>query len=158
MSFFFSRKKIYILIFLFSLTIISSVLYIEFILGQKPCVLCVYQRIPFVLALFICFVGYNYSKADNILILLIAIFILSIIISGYHFGIENNIFKEFSGCSVNNTEATSKTEILKSLQNMPSSCKEVNFTLFGLSLSGLNFLSSLIVAIYCIRTLVYEKN
>ncbi len=51
-----------------------------------------------------------------------------------------------------------KTEILKSLQNMPSSCKEVNFTLFGLSLSGLNFLSSLIVAIYCIRTLVYEKN
>ena len=33
---------------------------------------------------------------------LIIIFLISIVISAYHVGIENNIFPEFSGCTVDN--------------------------------------------------------
>ncbi len=153
-----SRRKIYFLIFLLSLAAIVSAIYIEFILGYKPCILCIYQRIPYVAAIFLCIVGINYSKKDNIFILLITIFTLSTIISGYHFGIENNIFKEFLGCTNVNTETIDKIELLKTLENMPSNCKDVNFTIFGVSLSGYNFLSSLLIVVYCIRTLAYEKN
>ena len=39
-------------------------------------------------------------------------FLLSVLISGYHYGIENNIFEEFSGCTGNSLEIVDKTELL----------------------------------------------
>ena len=87
------------------------------------------------------------------------IFTLSFLISGYHYGIENNIFEEFSGCSTNNLEITNKTKLLKTLSNnIPSSCKDVNFKLFGISLAAINAVLSLLIVIYSLRTLIYEKN
>jgi len=94
----------------------------------------------------------------KILILIIMIFSISALISGYHYGIENNIFEEFSGCSNNSLNITNKTELLKSLNDNVQNCKDVNFKLFGVSLAGINFLSSLLITIYSLRTLVYEKN
>ena len=88
---------------------------------------------PYLLAIFISFIGYNYSKNNKILILIIIIFSISFLISGYHYGIENNIFEEFSGCSNNTLGITNKTELLKSLNNNIPSCKDVNFKLFGIN-------------------------
>ena len=132
-------------------------LYIEYILGYEACKLCLYQRIPFLVAIFVSFIGYNYSKNDKILILIIIIFSISFFISGYHYGIENNIFDEFSGCVNNSLNITNKAELLKSLNNNIPSCKDVNFKLFGISLAGINFLLSLLIVIYSLRTLFYEK-
>ena len=109
-------------------------------------------------AIFVSFIGYNYYKNDKILILIIIIFIISFLISGYHYGIENNIFEEFSGCSTNTLGITDKTELLKSLNNKAPNCKNVNLKFFGLSLAGINFLLSLLIVIYSLRTLIYEKN
>lgn len=158
MSIFLNRKKYYLVIFLYSLFAILFAIYIEFILGYVPCKLCLYQRLPFVITLFVSFVGLNYSEKNSILIFLIVLFTLSTLISGYHFGIENGIFVEFLGCLNNNTNLIDKTEILKSLNNMPIKCKDVDFKLLGLSLSGINFLLSFIFIIYSLRTLIYEKN
>ena len=58
-------------------------LYIEYVLEYKPCKLCLYQRIPYVIAIFISFIGYNYFKNDKILILILIIFLISALISGY---------------------------------------------------------------------------
>ena len=132
-------------------------LYIEYILGYEACKLCLYQRIPFLVPIFVSFIGYNYSKNDKILILIIIIFSISFFISGYHYGIENNIFDEFSGCVNNSLNITNKAELLKSLNNNIPSCKDVNFKLFGISLAGINFLLSLLIVIYSLKTLFYEK-
>ena len=132
-------------------------LYIEYILGYEACKLCLYQRIPFLVAIFVSFIGYNYSKNDKILIFIIIIFSISFFISGYHYGIENNIFDEFSGCVNNSLNITNKAELLKSLNNNIPSCKDVNFKLFGISLAGINFLLSLLIVIYSLKTLFYEK-
>ena len=86
------------------------------------------------------------------------IFSISILVSGYHFGIENNIFEEFSGCAANTLEIIDKTELLKSLSNNVTSCKNVNFKLFGISLAGINFLISLLIVIFSLKILLYEKN
>ena len=88
------------------------------------------------------------------------IFALSFLISGYHYGIEKNIFVEFSGCATNNLDITDKTTLLKTLSdNIPNSCKDVNFKLlFGISLAGINSILSLLIVIYSLRTLIYEKN
>ena len=159
MNIFVKRKNFYLLIFIFSILAIFFALYVEYYLQYKPCKLCLYQRIPYIIAIFISFVGFNYYKNDSILLLVILIFILSFLISGYHYGIEKNIFEEFSGCATNNIEITDKTKLLKTLsENIPNSCKDVNFKLFGISLAGINSVLSLLILIYSLRTLVYEKN
>ena len=44
------------------------------------------------------------------------IFSISILVSGYHFGIENNIFEEFSGCTNNNIAIIDKSELLEKIK------------------------------------------
>ena len=158
MNIFLSKKKFYLFILFYSLLAIFFALYIEHILGYKACKLCLYQRVPYIIAIFISFIGYNYFKNDKILILIIMIFLISALVSGYHYGIENNIFKEFSGCTSNSLEIIDKTELLKSLNDNVVSCKDVNFKLFGISLAGINFLFSSLIIIYSLKILFYEKN
>jgi len=158
MNIFLNKKKFYLFILFYSLLAIFFVLYVEHVLGYKPCKLCLYQRIPYIVSIFISFVGYNYFKNDKILILIVVIFLISVFISGYHYGIENNIFEEFSGCTASTLEIIDKSELLKSLNDNVSSCKDVNFKLFGISLAGINFLLSLLIVIYSLKIMVYEKN
>ena len=157
MNFILKRKTIYLLIFIYSIIAVLSAIYIEKILGFLPCKLCIYQRIPFLVAIFICFLGYNYFKSDRILIALIITLTLSSALSGYHFGIENSIFEEYAGCTNINIDVTNKEKIIKSL-GMVKNCKDVEFTILGVSLSGLNFLTSLLIVLFSLRALVYEKN
>ena len=158
MNIFLNKKNFYLFILFYSLFAILFALYIEYILNYKPCKLCLYQRIPYIIAIFISFIGYNYFKNNKILILITIIFSISVIISGYHYGIEKNIFEEFSGCTANSLEIVDKTELLKSLNDNVISCKDVNFKIFGISLAGINLLFSLLIVIYSLRTLFYEKN
>ena len=158
MNIFLSRKNLYLVILGYSVFAIIYALYIEYYLNYQPCKLCLYQRVPFILAIFVSFVGFNFPKKDEVLILLITTFAVGMIISGYHLGIENHIFEEFKGCSNNSLNITDKVDLLKSLNQTLPSCKDISFTLFGISLAGLNFLSSLLILIYLVRTLVYEKN
>ena len=46
----FEIKKIYLIIFIISLLSLLIALYIEFFLDYKPCKLCIYQRIPYLIA------------------------------------------------------------------------------------------------------------
>ena len=158
MNIFISKKKFYLFILFYSLFAILFALYVEHFLGYKACKLCLYQRIPYLIAIFISFLGYNYFKNDKILILIIMIFTINFLISGYHYGIENGVFNEFSGCSNNSLSITNKSELLKSLNKNIPNCKDVTFELMGISLAGINFLLSLLIVIYSLRTLVYEKN
>ncbi len=153
-----NKKKYYLFILVYSLIAIFFALYVEHILQYKACKLCLYQRIPYVLAIFISFVGYNYYKNDKIIILIIVVFTISFLISGYHYGIENNFFEEFSGCSTQTLDITDKSELLKSLSNTITSCKDVNFKIMGQSLAGINALLSLLILIYSLKIFIYEKN
>ena len=157
MNIFLNKKKFYIFIFIYSLLAIFFALYVEYILQYEPCKLCLYQRIPYIVAIFISFIGYNYFKNKKILILILIVFSASSLISGYHYGIENNIFEEFSGCSGNAIGITNKTELLQSLNKNIKSCKDVSYKIFGLSLAGINFILSILITIYTLKTLLYEK-
>tara|TARA_Y100000816_G_scaffold234255_1_gene179759 strand:+ start:69 stop:548 length:480 start_codon:yes stop_codon:yes gene_type:complete len=154
-----SRKNFYLIIFFISLISIVSALYIEYILQYEPCKLCTYQRIPYIFAIFISLIGFYYSTNDKILIIIIIIFILSAIISGYHFGIENSFFDELSSCTNNSLDLSDKKKLLESLnKNMPISCKDATFKVLGLSLAAINTLLSILIVIISVRTLTYEKN
>ena len=154
-----NRKNFYLIILIISMISIISALYIEYILQYEPCKLCIYQRLPYMAAIFISFIGFNYSSNDKILIILIMIFVLSAIISGYHFGIENNLFDELSACVNDSLDISNKSKLLESLnQSMPVNCKDATFKILGVSLAAINTILSVLIVIFSIRTLTYEKN
>ena len=148
----------YPLIMLISIFTILSALYIEHILSSPTCKLCFYQRIPYMFSIIICFFGYFFPNNRIWLYLLILTFISSIIVSGYHFGIENNIFKEFSGCTNQSLDTIDKSKLLESLNNFLPNCKDVNFRILGFSLATINFLLSIALTVITIKYFYYEKN
>ena len=159
MNFILKRKNIYLLIFIYSIIAILSAIYIEKVLGFLPCKLCIYQRLPYIAAIFISFIGFNYSNNDQILIVTIMIFALSSILSGYHFGIENSIFDELSACNYGSSDILNTSKLLESLnKTMPVNCKDATFKILGISLAAINTILSILIVIFSIRTLVYEKN
>ena len=85
-------------------------------------------------------------------------FLLSIILAGYHSGIENNLFPEFSGCSANNLNIIDKEELINSLSEILPNCKDVTFKLIGFSLATINLFISLIIFIIGLLFIKNEKN
>jgi len=148
------------IIFFISLISILSALFIEYVLGHQPCNLCLIQRIPYGLSIILITLNYFLKKNERfIILLLILVFSFSLIISFYHFGIEQGFFKESAVCELRNvTEIISKEEILKQLQTKTVSCKDVTFRIFGFSLTTFNIFISLILIFLLIKIFKnYEK-
>ena len=144
-----SKKNLLISIFLISLIALISAYFIEYILGHQPCSLCLYERIPFFLAILIILINYQYNKLEKYFILLLAIiFFISTILSLYHLGIEQGFIQESLLCNLEKgANIIDKDEILKQLQQKSISCKDVTFKIFGLSLTNYNIIISLLLTI-----------
>ena len=148
------------LIFTISFVAIISAYFIEYALGHQPCNLCLIERIPYGLSLFLIIINFILKKNHKfIIILLTLIFIFSFLISIYHFGIEQGFFEESTVCGLNNaTDIISKDELLKILNEKPVSCRDVTFRVFGLSLTTINIGISLVIIIFLIKIyMTYEK-
>ena len=149
--------KIVLIISVFS---IVSAFYIEYILGHQPCNLCLIERVPYILSIILITINFKFKRNEKfIILLLILIFIFSLLISVYHFGIEKGFFEESAVCNLNNaTDIISKEELLKILNEKTISCKDVTFRVFGLSLTSVNIIVSLMIIIILIKIYnIYEK-
>ena len=149
------------IIFLFSFIALISAFFIEYILGHQPCNLCLIERIPYGLSIMIIMAIFLIKKNQKFLVLLlILIFIFSFTISFYHFGIEQGFFQESSVCGIRSlTESITKEDLLKQLSEEKISCRDVTFRIFGLSLTSINILISLIFIITLLKIFnKYEKN
>ena len=148
------------IIFLISFFSIISAFFIEYVLGHKPCNLCLLERIPYGLSIFLIFVNFFFRKNERfIILLLIFIFSFSLLLSFYHFGIEQGFIEESSVCGLKNSaDILSKEDLLKQLQVITISCKDVTFRIFGFSLTTFNIFISLILLIILIQIFKnYEK-
>ncbi len=148
------------LIFIICLISIFSAYYIEYILGYQPCNLCLIERIPYGLSIILIVSNFIFKKKEKFLILLLTMtFVFSLIISIYHFGIEQAFFQESAICGIKNTvEILSKEELLKQLNQKTISCKDVTFKIFGLSLTTINIVLNLFLIILLTKIFTnYEK-
>jgi len=156
-----SKKNLFTGIFLISFIALISAYFIEYILGHQPCDLCVYERIPYFLAILIVLINYKYNKLEKYLILSLAIiFLIATILSLYHLGIEQGFIQESLLCDLEKgANIVDKDEILKQLQQKSISCKDVTFKIFGLSLTNYNIIISLLLTIGLTKIYFgYEKN
>ncbi len=149
------------IIFLFSFIALISAFFIEYVLGHQPCNLCLIERIPYGLSIMIIMAIFLIKKNQKFFImLLILTFIFSFAISFYHYGIEESFFQESSFCGVKSlTENLTKEDLLKQLSEKTISCKDVTFRIFGLSLTSINIVISLLFIITLFKIFAkYEKN
>ena len=150
-------KKFYIIIITLSFFSLVAALYVEYILGFKPCILCIYQRIPYAIAILISLSAFFIGNRNILLIILGLNFLAGILLSGYHVSIEKGIIEPLFSCTGENIEALEKDEILKSLNNIQPDCKDVDFSIFGISLATLNFIISFVLTIVIVYIFRYAK-
>ena len=149
-----NKENYLIILFTLSITILVSTLAIEYGLGYKPCNLCIIERIPYGLAIIILILNYNFKQNQIFFcILLILVFSFSILISVYHFSIEQGIINESQVCKSKNLNLITKQDILDSLKELRISCKDVAFKIFGFSLTFYNIFISILM--FLLSTKVY---
>ena len=149
------------IILLFSLVALISAYFIEYVLGHQPCNLCLIERIPYGISTILIITILVFKKNQEFLVLLLVLtFIFSLAISFYHYGIEQGFFQESSVCGVKGfNESITKEDLLRQLNEKIVSCKDVTFRVFGLSLTSINIVISLIFTITLLKIFIrYEKN
>ena len=148
-------------ILIFSILALTSAYFVQYVLGHKPCNLCLIERIPYFISIIIISICLFSKKFEKItFILLTLIFIAGAFISFYHVGIEKGFFEESFLCNLSNEiNILTKEDLLKELQKKIISCKNVDFTIFGLSLASINTIASIVLSTITFKKyLNYEKN
>ncbi len=155
------KRELYLkIIFIISCTALVSAFFIEYALGYQPCNLCLIERIPYGISIILVITIFILKKNENFLImLLILTFIFSLVISIYHFGIEQGFFPESSVCGTKDfNENITKEDLLELLSQERVSCKDVTFRIFGLSLTSINIVISLLLILTLTKIFTnYEK-
>ena len=145
----------------FSILSLSIAYFIQYVLGHKPCNLCIIERIPYIAAIILIsliFILNRYQKIISSLILIF--FIFGAAVSFYHFGIEQGFFSESLVCDLGNSRPLNKEDLLNQLKDTEIvSCKDVSFRFLGLSLATINTVISLILSGIMIKVIKnYGKN
>lgn len=140
-----------ILIGIYSLTVLISVYFMEFILGWKPCELCILQRYPYFIIIIIS-IALTVAKIKNInissklaIVLILAPIFTGLLIAIYHFGVENSYWRNISACSDQLSNIDVNTDnLLSGLNEIKPNCSDP-VKIFGLSISGYNIISNILM-------------
>ena len=155
------NKKLFIGILVFCLFALSFAYFVEFILNHKPCNLCLFQRVPYLAGLILISLMLFLNAYEKIIsFILIFLFTAGFLVSFYHFGIEQGFFNESFVCNLTNTgEIQDAKQLLKKLNDLPVSCKNVTFRVLGVSLATINTIISLALTVIIIKkVIINEKN
>ena len=151
-------KIFYLFIILLCVTSIFYAFFVEFFLGYKPCILCKYQRVPYILGLIVALFGFVKPSNKRAIFFIFLTFLISMTLSGYHVGIEQELYQSIFNCSDNNLGVLEKGKLLESLKMINPDCRNVNFAVFGVSLATINFLLSFVISSVSYYLYSYAKN
>lgn len=125
----------------------------ETFFGVAACELCIYQRVPYAVVVFlslVAFVGmiYGHKKTAQILFLLCAFaFFVNAGIALFHSGVELHWWVGTDGCAVNPLVMQNLKDpaaMRAALMAAPVvRCDEINFTFLGCTMANWNILASL---------------
>jgi disulfide bond formation protein DsbB len=108
----------------------------------KPCILCLYQRIPYALTSVIALAGIMMPRGQgrNILTgICIPVLLVGAGIAIYHVGVEQHWWVSAAGCGGSLATETTIADFQAALQKVPEKpCDAIDWTLFGLSMAVYN--------------------
>lgn len=131
----------------------------EYIFELLPCFLCIYERVPYAIALLLGLLGWVKPKAfpETLILLLFCSFLSGSALSFYHAGVEHHIFSSLEICDGKNNSLNAKTveELQESLNSTPVvRCDEVPFRFLSLSMTEYNLFLSLVMSAILAGTLI----
>ena len=148
--------------FSISALVLLSAYFIEYVLGYEACNLCLIGRIPYFFVIAFSSLFFFFKKLKKIILILIFIsFVSGILIAVYHFGVEQGFFDESLVCQIKGLKQNvSASELMQELvKNQSKSCKDVDFKIFGLSLTTINLFIFTFLSIITFKNILkYEKN
>ncbi len=123
---------------------LASAFIAQYAFGLEPCILCLYQRVPFAVAIGLGVLGAaRPCLAGPIMAALAATFATGAAIAFYHNGVEQHWWAAATSCAEGGQLATSPADLLKSLQTKsPKPCDQVDWTFLGVSMASWNVLFS----------------
>ncbi len=138
-------------VFVLSVAVVGAALLSQYWGGLRPCELCLYERWPYyavaILALIAVAIGRrNTSRAA--LMLAGLVFVAGAVLAFYHAAVEWHWFAGPTACTGPALD-TSSVDALRAqlLATPPVRCDEVQWSLFGISLAGWNFVASVFLAV-----------
>jgi disulfide bond formation protein DsbB len=132
-----------------SATLLGGAMLFQYVGGLAPCSLCIWQRWPHLAVIVAAFIGLRGIMPRSMLWLTFIAGSVSVILGGYHAGIEYRFWAGPTGCSANLLPDGDIKALTQQLLNTPLvRCDEAPWSFFGLSMAGWNALISLdIVAV-----------
>lgn len=136
--------------FIISVGSLSVALLAEHVFGIAPCLLCIYQRFPYLLVAFISSLGITteYSQAITLKFLkwLLIVFTCAIVLSGYHVTVEHGWLEPICLSPSIISESMSPEDAWKAIEQTPlADCRHPNFHVLGLSMAEWNLCANIIL-------------
>ena len=153
-----SHRTILTVILGISVTVLGGSLVMQLGFGLEPCILCLYQRLPYGAAAILAAVAFFLPAhwRHGVVAACGAGFGMNGALAFYHVGIENHWW-EAAACLGDAGGTFSLAEMHAALERpVAVPCDVVQWTLFGLSLSGYNGLLSLGLAVFCLGVVRHD--
>lgn len=129
----------------------------QYLFGLDPCILCLYQRIPYAIAVVLAagaLVAPTRGRLRPRLVALCAVvFFAGAALAFYHVGVEQHWWGSFAACGGHLVTDLTLDDLKAQLNggSIPSKpCDRVDWELFGLSLAGYNGIASLALGVACV--------
>ncbi len=124
--------------------------YAQIVEGLEPCILCLYQRVPFALVIGLGLVGmFRPVHLKFVMPLAGLIFLAGGGIALYHVGVEQQWWQ--SSCGGELAGQLSTIDLMVQLQQKPAkACDELEWALFGISMATYNVVYSLALSVFCL--------
>jgi disulfide bond formation protein DsbB len=155
MTFFFHTKQVILGLLLCSSALLVTVFYFEYVGGIIPCKLCIWQRLPHAIVVFLGIFALVNNNYRLIISLTCSLTIFSgFLLSGYHVGIEHKLWPGPQSCSGTDALNTLSPDLfLETILKAPiTKCDEVTWSFLKISMAGWNFIFSFLLTIIWSQT------
>ncbi len=139
-----------------SAAILAAAFASQYIGGLEPCVLCLYQRVPYGAVIALSGLGLGLSglapPPKGVIVSLAGLcavaFLINAGIATFHVGVEQHWWQGTEACGAAGTTARTIEELRAQILAAPVvRCDVVPWSLFGISMAGYNVLASLGLAV-----------
>ena len=161
-------RNIQVFLVLISIAALGVAYISQYGFGLEPCILCLYQRIPYFVAIILGILSFAVKGRLRLLfVFLIGLtYVAGMGIAFFHAGVEQGIFTLEQGCGDSEAAADSLEAMRQQLlgkAHVP--CDKPQFVFLGLSMAAWNFFFSMLIAFYTLilcgkhfRLLQWEKH
>jgi len=142
-----TRTSLALLAIAGSVGLLLGALAFQYIGGLAPCVLCIWQRWPHVVAVLLG--GLFLWRGWAALAVLAGLAALSSTgIGVFHVGVEQGWWQGLAQCTVDTLANVSANDLLNTdvTVGAPAACDQIAWSLFGISMAGWNVISSTLIA------------